>query len=275
MTAKRPSHPVLRIAIFASSFERMLLLIFAFALVGIFLLVLANMPEHRYSFGTHLMLSFLVFVTVGIPFLCFIVPLYAFAQLDNFKWGTREISDRTPVGTERRREKFAYIGVISLLNVALIILAFVSHILLAFYWVFITASLLQLLISTARNVQSTSTVAKYRAGVGLESQVSFEEMRPSTLMSNMIDTQEVLFVDHDGQTTVSNASASKAQSDNCDSPQSSFESLRQCSLIGKSSASDRDAMTDTQEALFVDHDSQTTVTSSTSRSSICLIEARV
>eukprot|EP00588_Corethron_pennatum_P012343 CAMPEP_0194270586 /NCGR_PEP_ID=MMETSP0169-20130528/4547_1 /TAXON_ID=218684 /ORGANISM="Corethron pennatum, Strain L29A3" /LENGTH=1608 /DNA_ID=CAMNT_0039012683 /DNA_START=49 /DNA_END=4875 /DNA_ORIENTATION=- len=61
--------------------------------VVVLVVSIAQISDYRAGSGLPLFFSFVIYVIVGIPFFTFIQPVYAFAQIDNFTWGTRETEE--------------------------------------------------------------------------------------------------------------------------------------------------------------------------------------
>lgn len=156
-------------AIYGEELQKHFMVLSAIVLFWIFLLLIVNMADSRSpSFGINLIASLLVYAIVGLPFLAFIQPLVALPQIDNFKWGTREVSRRSShldsslyqqqdYSGLRRKEKFMFLAMVYILNGGVFFgigfLAGGDFILAVFSCVFIAAQVLQATFGIIHNVR--------------------------------------------------------------------------------------------------------------------------
>jgi len=75
--------------------NRIIVLVGIVCALVVLIVSIAQISDYRAGSGPPLFFSFVIYLTVGIPFFAFIQPVYAFAQIDNFTWGTREAKKET------------------------------------------------------------------------------------------------------------------------------------------------------------------------------------
>jgi len=75
---------------YSETTNRKIVLVGIVCAVVVLIVSIAQISDYRAGSGPPLFFSFVIYLTVGIPFFAFIQPVYAFAQIDNFTWGTRE-----------------------------------------------------------------------------------------------------------------------------------------------------------------------------------------
>ena len=141
--------------------QKMKLAVLGMVMVLSFLISIFNMSEYRSEFGPGLVISLVVFILIGLPFLGFIQPLFAISQLDNFNWGTRSVSQSTQSLTSaannlsnHRKEKYRTWAFIYVLNIGVSVLATIGGDLIGIVlgWCFITAILVQLAMALIHNI---------------------------------------------------------------------------------------------------------------------------
>lgn len=150
------------IAAYGEALQGQLMAVTMLVLVGIYFFLVVNMSEHRSTFGPQLMVSLLVYLIIGLPFLAFMQPIVALSQVDNFNWGTRETTQKTgetsKVGEMRARrcEKIIFIFVVFALNAAVLFGVIESiggkAMITTFCYVFLATQFLQVGFGMVRNI---------------------------------------------------------------------------------------------------------------------------
>lgn len=151
------------IAIYGDALQGQLMALTTMVLVGIYFFLVVNMAEHRSTFGLQLMISLLVYLIVGLPFLAFMQPIVALSQVDNFNWGTRETKKTGGHGDTqenqkkaRLREKIVFVFLVFAVN-GVVLFGIIESIggramITTFCYTFIATQFIQVLFGMVRNV---------------------------------------------------------------------------------------------------------------------------
>lgn len=151
------------VGVYGQALQGRMMALSLLVLVSIYFFLIVNMSEHRSTFGLQLMISLVVYLIIGLPFLAFMQPIVALSQIDNFNWGTREEgkkidgeSTKEEQIKARRGEKIACIVGLFALN-AFILFGVIDTIggatmIKGFFYVFITTQFLQVFFGMIRNI---------------------------------------------------------------------------------------------------------------------------